>query len=647
MKRFYFFILAVFSLCPLSEAATVKQAHTEVELIADVDTVNPGSAFRAGVFFRMDPEWHIYWKNPGDSGMTPAIEWQLPYGVSAAGLEWPVPVKIDLPPLSSYGYEGEVLLAAPFRVLAERHVSETINLKAKVEWLACKVECIPGNAELTLELPAGGTPQPGKNIRLFTETRAKLPLQQTEWQAHAALSGKNILIRIHRPPASQQSFSGLYFFSENSELIQHAAPQGFKKTAQGYELKILMAVTQPQALNRLRGVLVSSEGWRGKNSEKGWEIDIPLEAQFVSGASSLGVMTAVFFAFLGGLILNLMPCVLPVLSLKILGFVHDADENPKRVFTHGLVFTAGVLISFWVLAGTLIILQMAGNQIGWGFQLQSPFFVGVLSVGFFIFALNLFGLFEIGVSLTAAGQSWLSRGGLAGSFASGVLAVLVATPCTAPFMGAALGFALSQPAWIALAVFTALGLGLAAPYLLLCANPRWLKFIPKPGKWMVNLKKFLGVLLLLTSFWLFWVLSIQTGLQQRFFEAVDAGEDKHMNWKPYTEGTLAELREQGKPVFIDFTAAWCLTCQVNERVALERKEIVRSFRKAGITALKADWTNRDQNITRALAAYNRNSIPFYVLYPGNGKAPIILPEILTPAIVKKALQDAGLQNPKD
>lgn len=623
--RFQIFLLLfsiVFFSGPLfAETNSAYEAHTQVELIADTDRIQPGTEFRAGVLFRMDPEWHVYWKNPGDSGMAPVFKWVLPEGISVGEVQLPTPKKIDLPPLSSYGYEGEVLLAMPFQVSSEFNPNAPVLLKVKVEWLACKVECIPGQAELELAVPFP------VRADIFEKTKVRYPTQDNAFEIHAERFDQNIELTFF--PQAGPVLEQASFFPENAELVAHADVQSFTVLSQGYRLNVPLAVTQPKILERLRGVLVSGE--------RAWEIDIPFETNSAPIETPLRFSGAVLFAFLGGLILNLMPCVLPVLSLKVLSFVNESRQSHASALKQGLIFTAGVLISFWVLAGALMLLKSGGQQIGWGFQLQSPWFVAGLAVIFLILAFNLFGFFEIGLSLTGAGQTLSAKKGWAGTFASGILAVVVATPCTAPFMGTALGYALTQPAWVAWAVFTALGSGLACPYVLLCANPAWLRFIPKPGPWMVTLKKVLGVFLLLTALWLGWIFAVQTGIL-KWATKTQPDSEHQLNWEPYSEARLAELLADGKPVFVDFTAAWCLTCQVNERLALDRKETAALFKDRKVTALKADWTSRDETITRALAAYGRNSIPFYLLYPGQGEPPVILPEILTPQIIREALE---------
>lgn len=630
------------------EAETVRDAHTEVELISEAQTIHPGMQFYAGVFFKMDPEWHIYWENPGDSGMTPKIEWKFVDGVFAGEIQWPYPMRIDLPPLSSYGYEKEVLLAVPFQVSENYEKGKAVTLSARLHWLACKVECIPGKADLTLSIPGTQESQPlvANRAQLFSETRFRWPLKQTDWNVSAHIEKNNLKLDFQPPATLTQSISQIYFFPKNPELIQHAAPQTFVKTSTGYQLEIPLSLNYPKDLQQLSGVLVSTEGWRGANSEKSWEIDIPFGAfePSLPVSQRMGIIAALVFAFIGGLILNLMPCVLPVLSLKVLAFVREASEKSTVVWKHGLFFLAGVLSSFWFLAGLLIAFQAAGQQVGWGFQLQSPYFVGFLCVLFFILSLNLLGFFEIGIFPIYLSEGKKQKGWLS-AFSGGVLATVVATPCTAPFMGAALGFALSQPAFVVWLVFTALGFGMALPYLLLCLFPGWMKWVPKPGAWMIYLKRVLGCFMLLTTIWLVWVFSIQTGIQQKFFKVSQEGK---IDWEPYSEKRLLELQAKRRSVFIDFTAAWCLTCQVNEKVALNIPQVHIKLEEKNIAALKADWTSQDPAITRALRKYGRDSIPLYVFHPYYSGAPtVILPEILTPAIVLKALEDEKLQKTAD
>lgn len=678
MKILRAFILFSFLISSASFlfAETLQQAHTEVELVSDSISVAPGGPFRAAVRFKTEPGWHIYWTNPGDSGLAPEIKWQLPEGWTAGKTEFPYPEKITQDPLVSYGYEHETFLISRINVSSSQPAGDVV-LKAAISWLACQVDCIPGKGELSLSLKAGEPAPDPKWVKAFSETQARQPAVLPNIKVESFISGEKLLLRF----SSFEKRKSAYFFPDNPELIRHAGEQVLSEVSGRHELEIPLSVNRPEKLARLTGILFSEEGWRGPGSEKALAVDVPLGTAPVSSAG-MSVLTALLFAFIGGLILNLMPCVLPVLSLKILSFIKEAAENPGTLFKHGLVFTAGVVFSFWFLAGLLLVFQAAGKYAGWGFQLQSPVFLTVLTLIFFLFALNLLGLFEVGTSLTGVRQG--NNKGLAGSFSSGVFATVVATPCTAPFMGAALGFSLSQTPVVSILVFTALGLGMAAPYLLLCSRPELLKFVPKPGAWMVRLKQILALPLFVTCAWLLWVLSLQLGngiLKPVLIGLTLAGEGvwflgkyqmsgenkfralafgllfcgillsihsariavpqtaressgKHLIvWENFSEERLEELLNKNGAVFVDFTAAWCLTCQVNERVALEIPKTAEMFRSMGITALKADWTSQDPEIAKSLAKYGRNSIPLYVFYPAGSRKPILLPELLTPGTV--------------
>jgi thiol:disulfide interchange protein len=420
-------------------------------------------------------------------------------------------------------------------------------------------------------------------------------------------------------------------------------------------------------------------------------VTIPQNTAGNSAGENTSLFIAIVFAFAGGIILNLMPCVLPVLSIKIMGFIQQAGEDKRKTRKHGLAFTLGVLVSFWILAGLLIALRAGGEYLGWGFQLQSPAFIIVLSILLFLFGLSLFGVFEIGTTFTSAGQN-LNSTGYMGSFASGILATIVATPCTAPFMGSALGFALSQPVYVSVLVFTSLGLGMALPYVLLTNIPKLQRFVPKPGAWMESFKQFMGFLLMATVLWLLWILSLQAGSESVIFllismviaslgawifgrwgniaketkvrrtaqlisliiiaaallfsfKNIEAKSSKNttitrqgkIEWHKYSPEKVEEGVKKGDPVFVDFTAAWCLSCQVNEKVAFGSDKVQDAFADKNILALRGDWTNSDSEITKALAQFGRNSVPLYVLYKP-GEKPVILPEILTPQIVLDAIR---------
>lgn len=684
MKKILFANCLVLGLfCGRLSGEVITQAHTEVELVAEVKSVQPGSKFWLGLRMKLEPDWHTYWKNPGDSGLATSINWQLPSYLKAGPIVWPAPSKIAVPPLVSYGYEGEMLLPIEFQMDGAAAEAKEVEIRASVKWLACRESCVPGKAQLHITLPVSqAAPLLDEKWQgLFSNARNQIPLKQSDFNIHARPCGKDLCFEII-PSRDENMLSNVEFYPDDPHLIQHAAKQtltpGKKEVL---SVPLVSGVILPPHVS---GVLISDKGWRGPDSEKALNIDLSVEEESVPPTSS--PLSYFLLAFLGGMILNLMPCVLPVLSLKILGFIQQSRESSLKSYWHGLMYSLGVLLSFWILAGVMILFRSAGEEIGWGFQLQSKSFLIGLTFVFFVMSLNFFGIFEIGYSLANVG-SRSSKWGLSGAFFGGVLATLVATPCTAPFMGTALGFAVSQSYAVAWGVFSFLGLGMAMPYFLLTLFPKLLKFLPKPGPWMNTLKQFFGFILLATVIWLisilmqqvegfeisrvmfglwfagiaFWILgkgispenssvrkitsiliaSIFFGIglcESGIFSSQEMGSHDRLDWKPYSEEKFQQALSGGKPVFIDFTAAWCLTCQVNERVALNSDAVVQKFKQLGIITLKADWTSRNPEITEALARYGRNSIPLYVLYDKKGSDPVILPEVITPGIVLENLK---------
>lgn len=682
-----------------------ESEHVDAELVSEVESIQPGQPFWVALRMEMEPEWHTYWKNAGDAGMATTIDWDLPEGFSAGELKFPYLEKIVVEGVGSYGYEDVVFLLAKITPPKDLQPGKSIELKGKEDWLECKIECIPGSAELSLSLPVKqGVPGVDKKwSQKFSDTRFNLPIEKSEWEFSATKQDSQVVIQAVQPEWYEEELTNLQFFPLEGGIFDNVAKQKFVKNGNSYQVTAKFAKMQTKEPDSVKGVLVAEPGWRGAESEKAHRIDVPLTKNLAAaegGAQEAGtsVLLAIVFAFLGGIILNLMPCVLPVLSIKILGFVQQTGNDRKKIATHGFVFTAGVLVSFLVLAGVLLLLRAGGQELGWGFQLQSPVFVIILSLFLFLFGLNLFGVFEIGTSLTAVDGKVAQKEGHFGGFLSGVTATVVATPCTAPFMGSALGFAFTQPAIVTLVIFTFLALGMAFPYLMLSLFPNWIKYLPKPGKWMETLKQFMGFLLVGTVIWLLWVLGIQAGsttivitLAILLFASIGAwvyskwvgfnskrnvkiiartvsfvliagslafgmtavdtsppqsrnvssssNSKSELNWQKFSPEKVKELKASGKPFFIDFTAAWCLTCQVNEKVALTSSEVVQMFPEKDIVALKADWTSRDETITRALAEYGRNSVPVYVLYKGNGEKPEILPEVLTPKVVLNAIEN--------
>ena len=697
-------------LLPLLLAAATLPAgtrHVQASLLAEADAVQPGRPLVVGIRLEMEPGWHTYWRNPGDSGLATRMTWRLPEGFSAGPLLWPRPERIASPPLVSYGYHGDVVLPVEIAVPPGLAPGTEVTLGGRVDWLECKESCIPGRAELALRLPVrAGAPRPSAAAPLFAEARRRLPRSAPDWNI-AAATGPRSLVVSFRPPAPVPRDA--YFFAAEPQVVDHASAQVLSREAGVYRLFVPRDPSAPAAPARLRGLLVTDA-----SGTVGVEVDVPVTASAdvtaapvapspgapgpgtagagrdpAAGSFEGGLGLAVAGAFMGGLLLNLMPCVLPVLSLKVLGFARHAGDA-RGAWRHGLAFTAGVLASFWVLAGALLALRAGGAQVGWGFQLQSPAFVVFLAGLFFLLGLNLFGVFEVGASLTAAGNLVQGRSGLGASFANGALATIVATPCTAPFMGSALGWALGQPAGASLLVFTSLGLGMAAPYLLLSLRPGLLRFVPRPGPWMEGFRQLMGFLLMATVAGLAWLFGRQVGvdgmalllaalvtmglgawaygrgtvpgasprrrlaaaalgialvagglaLGLRHASAAPSAAPAVGRGEPFSPGRLAELRAAGRPVLVDFTAAWCLTCQVNERVALRAPEVERRLASEGVALLTADWTRHDPAITAALASYGRQGVPLYVLYGRDpASPPVLLPEVITPGLVLQAIDD--------
>ena len=695
--------------------------HSEAALVSEVVSIQPGEPFTVALRMTMEEGWHSYWMNPGDSGQPTSIDWVLPTGFTADSLRWPYPHRIEAGPLTSYGYSGELLLLSTITPPADLEPGTEVSLEGKATWLICADLCLPAEADLRLTLPVRAEP-PAQNERwqgAFAEARSALPTTLPDWSFEASRSAGSYALRVTPPEGQAVDLEGAYFFPAEKAVLDHAAPQPFSEGEDGSYLIALQESEYAQGpAERLRGALVAPEGkaWDPSGDVRALWIDAPVDTAQAVGASSaaatpggsLTLVWALFFAFLGGMILNLMPCVFPVLSIKVLSFARQAGETSSVPRKHGLVFGAGVVASFWALAGLLLALRAGGSQIGWGFQLQSPLFVALMAMLFFGIGLNLLGVFEVGNRLTNWGgrvEGASAGHGYGGSFLSGVLATIVATPCTAPFMGAALGFALSLSALGALLVFTALGVGMASPYVLLSTSPRLLKHLPKPGAWMETLRQVLAFPMFATAIWLVWVFGQQAGvsgvtlllaallllgmggwllgrwdayristrrrlLTRGLATAAFAGalavaligarseapvpgssaaQAGGIAWQPFSPEKVEQLRTEGRPVFIDFTAAWCLTCQVNERTALSAAAVQAAFDEKNVAMLKADWTNRDATITRALEGYGRSGVPLYVLYKSNDTAPTLLPEILTQDIVLDALGDlpSGDQAPPE
>lgn len=672
---------------PLLALAAPPQAateHVQARLVSSQAAVAPGQRFTVALEQDIKAHWHTYWLNPGDSGQATSIDWQ---GAQAGPIQWPTPSIQAIGPIVNYGYEGKPALLVDVTVPADAKPGARFQPTAEVRWLVCKDVCIPEQVTLGLDLPVAAQGKPGPDADLIDAWRNAIP-KPAPFAVKLAAAPQGV--RLSGPTAG---VTKAYFFADTWGAVAHSAPQALKAEASGWALDI-PAGDEPLAAGKpLSGVVVLTTA----TGEQAWTVSAPMPegagkgpgpadlttpaAEGGANASpapapegDLGLAPALALALLGGLILNLMPCVFPVLSIKALALVNQGNHKAE-----GLAYTAGVLLSFAALAGVLIALRAGGQQVGWGFQFHSPVFVLVVAYLLFLVGLNLSGFFDVGGSFTGIGSGLAARQGLAGSFFTGVLAAVVATPCTAPFMGAALAFALAQPAVVMLAVFLALGLGLALPFLVLAFWPAAQRWLPRPGAWMDTFKQFLAFPMYAAVVWLLWVLAQQAGPDGvalalgglvliafalwvrragrgvlaggltvaslalalgtaawiKPVAAVDARAESSV--EPYSAERLADLRAQNKPVFVNMTAAWCISCLVNERVALSRPEVHEAFAKAGITYLKGDWTREDPKITAVLKAHGRSGVPLYLYYaPGAAEAQV-LPQILTPGLVIEAV----------
>jgi thiol:disulfide interchange protein DsbD len=687
-------------------AEPVRRDHATVELVAESAVVVPGDRVHVGLRIRHDPEWHTYWINPGDSGLATRLDWQLPDGVSAGAIEWPAPRRFDIGGVVNFAYEGDLLLPVAITVSDTVEPGSRLELSAKASWLICKDICIPGDAELALALDVvePGSRDQTRSVEMaaaFDATRAAMPQSPGNAVAAFVERGDAIEMAISGLPATLDP-AAIEIFPVDTQILASAA--GVAQRLEGGAIGIRTPkndyfVGMPE---RLGLVLVHDTG----AVRESWALtanpgDVPeIPAAAASGpaqsktpdtavpspALGPGLLLALVLALGGGVILNLMPCVFPVLALKAMGLMHVAHDR-RLARRHGLFYLAGVLASFLALGGLLIGLRAGGEALGWGFQLQVPWVVGGLALLMLAMGLSLSGLYEIGGRWMNLGSELAGGDGDRASFFTGVLAVLVASPCTAPFMGPALGFAATQPAAVALLVFAALGLGLALPIVLISLQPALARWLPRPGAWMDTFKQVMAFPLYLTAVWLLWVLGRQAGVDALAVVLLGAttmafglwlfGRSRSIGARLLTlvalalaaaslawastrplptaensmvEGGAAEawtpqrfeaLRAEGRPVLVNMTAAWCITCLANERIALSSEQFRAELARHEVAYLKGDWTHRDSAITAYLARYGRNGVPLYVVYPrgtGDGE---VLPQLLTPELVVQALARAA------
>lgn len=716
------------------ESNRVHTEHVTARLIAERMRVRPGERVDLALVLDLRPHWHSYWRNPGDSGEPPVIRWQLPSGVQASPIRWPAPTLIPVGPLANYGYSRRATHLVELHIPAQWPAGKSIQVRADATWLVCNEECVPEQGRFVLTLATDEAEQPSplyseaesvKIAALFAAARAALPAPGTI--AAALIQDDGLHLQVPRA-ALPSGIIDAWFFADAWGLIEHSAEQHWRLQEDLLLLHLVPGATPDKVAPtgllvvehqdgrtafeidaRALGLAPSVIGEPDSNAAGGSGLPTPnTQSASASVAAGMNLPLALLFALLGGLILNLMPCVFPILAIKALGLAQQARVPTRERWFHATSYGAGVLTFFTLVALLLLGLRAGGAALGWGFQLQSPVFVVLMAYLFLVLGLSLTGALTIGTGLMGIGVSQPNRdrqaghdGVYRGAFVTGALAALVAAPCTAPFMGTALGYALMQPWPFALAVILMLGIGMALPFMLLALLPSLASRLPRPGKWMDYLKQLLAFPMFATAAWLVWVLSIQTGsagvaavlagmillslalwlldvtrnsstswrrlatgsaaisLAGAFWLSIDtarlavpadldgegsvagtlhtASQSGTLHAAPYSAQALAAARATERPVFVNMTAAWCITCLVNERIALTGSAVASAFSEHGVLYLKGDWTQRDPNITDYLAGFGRNGVPLYVFYPSRAE-PYVLPQILTESIVLDALQ---------
>ncbi len=713
MRTFKSWILACWlasaAACPFAANALSGNAVTtdnvKARLVSEAATIGPGDSIWVALDLDIRDGWHTYWRNPGDSGQATNLAWHLPTGFSAGDIVWTTPHRFELPPLVNYGYAKHAVHLVRITAPQDLKVGGDAVLEAKAGWLVCSDVCVPEDATLQLKLPtqAGAAVADPAAATLFIAARSDLPNPEPASTSARVQDGRLVITLGKAWGATLSQIKALAFYPYDEGGIEYGAPQVLTRSKDSLELAVKTGY-QPPHVGAVRGVLVATE----LNGADPVAVPIEIAATFTGvGARAKTTDTAraaadlpalsslVLLAILGGLILNLMPCVFPVLSIKAIALVEQSKKNPATVRFKGLVFAAGVISSMLGLAVVLLALRAGGEQIGWGFQLQSPLFVTLMVYLLLAVGLNLSGVFEVGGGLAGVGDGLTRGDNYRSSFFTGVLTTLVATPCTAPFMAAAVGAALTQSPFTALVIFAGLGLGLSLPYLLLSFAPWTRRALPKPGAWMDTLKQLFAFPMYASAAWLLWVLAQQTsafGLGAALAGAIlislaawayqkskSSGIGGRMTalitaiaalalavflplryagvataaaggnaaahdpdaWQPYDAGRIVDLTAAGRPLLVNFTASWCLTCLVNERNAFADSAVQEIFRAKGVTLMKGDWTNRDPAITKALSNFGRAGVPLYVIYnakPGSAE-PLVLPQLLTAGIVRDAFAD--------
>ncbi len=680
MFRILSFILCIWltaGLAQARESLPLDTGYTEISLVSGHDTAAPGESFTLALKMKFEGNWYTYWRNAGDSGEAVRLVWDLPEGITAGPIQWPAPKVKTVGPIVSYALDGEVWLSVEITVDETVDLGRATTLKAHAYFLVCDDICIPEDGALSLPMGIGETRLNPTHKAQIEAALKKIP-QMGKGRGSAVLNGGKISFDVTDLP---NGFEASKLFPHANPIIIHSDP-----------------VTLTPAENGVRFSASPGYGWEEGTpdsfeatlvSENSQAIVVPISTDspveigalkssnsISGGGSNIGIWGAIIGAFIGGLILNLMPCVFPIISLKALSLAKMAHGERMAVRRSAWAYTAGVLFSFIAFAGLILALKAAGTSVGWGFQLQSPWLVAILSLLLFAIGLNLLGVFELSGRFQNIGSETVGRSGPMSSFLTGVLAVIVATPCTAPFMAGAVGFAMAGSAATTLGVFLALGLGFALPFLLVAYIPGLLARMPKPGPWMETFRQFLAFPMFAAAIWLAWVLSLQAGANGIFklllaglFLAFGIWSLKRSGLVGRLFGTIAILaavilpltlsasdgeqvlrsnawsaqavstaRSEGRPVFVDFTAAWCVSCKVNEIRVLNTKKTARLFERTDTEFLIADWTNKDDVIAAELKRFGRAGVPLYLVYKPGASEPEILPQILTHDILKEALE---------
>ena len=694
-----FLVFLQFFLPPAVFAAPIQADYATVELISEYDAVVPGQSFDLAVRFDLEEHWHIYWKNPGASGLSTTIDWVLPESIEAGEVQWPAPERIQLGGLMNYGYEEEAVFIVTLQAPEDLKLGSDLAITANLFWLICKETCLPGEAALDLVLPVASKAEPSAEATAFAEARNRQARAAHPWVTTAYLEEEALVVVIE----GEELAADFYLYVDSEGLVDPSAEQ-VRSTPAPNRAELRLALDAPFFENQplgISGVLQSgNDSWEFNteilDTPQLFARTAPKPVGFEQRLLAFGLPGILALAFLGGLILNIMPCVLPVLSLKVFSLLKHAGQTRSDALRHGLAYTAGVVLSFIALAGALFILRALGERIGWGFQLQSPGFVVVLSAVFFLFGLNLMGVFELGGRLVGADNKVARRKDVLGSFGMGVLAAVVGAPCMGPLVAGVSGLAVQANVATGLLTFGMMGLGLSSPFLVLSVFPKLVAFLPKPGLWMESFKQGMGFLLMAAVVFLALVVGRQGGVDGIFILLVvillssvaawifgrwgaaarsrrsqwvarllalfligaslfygvrsikeaylDYGNqetiaDSSRQWGAWSSKRVDELLAEGRPVFVDFTATWCLICQVNKKVALRTDATESLFTKKGIVAMEADWTRYDSDITDALEEFGRSGVPLYLLYTPDG-AVTVLPQSLTNGIVRDAVEKA-------